>query len=282
MKRALSYNNIILIPKRGILSSRQLADVSYNFLGKKYKLPIILANMKCVINFELAKWLSNNGFFYILHRFYNYDDIFNWIKNNQNLSLISISVGVKQKDKDLIDKIYKHKLKVDVITIDISHGFSDLMEEMIKKIKSSLNCKIISGNIWGDKSSVTSLERWGADALKIGLSYGKSCITFNKTRIASPMFSCGLEAKKWTKLPLIGDGSIRENGDIVLGLRAGYDMIMIGSVFAACKDSPSEYIEDRNIKLFYGSASLHNKGYNKYIEGRLVELSCNNMTIKEI
>lgn len=277
----LSYDKIVLIPKLGILNSRDDADVSCEFLGKRYKLPICLANMKCVIDFKLAEWLANNGYFYILHRFYNYEEIFNWIKSNQNLPLISISLGVKQKDKDLVDKIFHAGLRVDVITIDISHGFSLLMKEMITDIKSSLDCKIIAGNIWGDKDSVESLEEWGADALKIGLSYGKSCITYNKTRIASPMFSCGLEARKWTNLSLIGDGGVRENGDIALAIKAGFNIIMAGSIFSSCIDSPAEYDKDRNIKFYYGSASFHNKGYNKNIEGKLVELNCNNMTIEQ-
>lgn len=279
--KGLTYNNIVVIPKLGIVNTRDDVDVSQEFLGKQYKLPIIPANMKCVIDFKLAEWLANNGYFYILHRFYSYDDVFNWIKDNQNLPLISISIGVKQRDMDFIDKIFHAGLRVDIVTIDISHGYSILMKEMITEVKSQLNCKVIAGNIWGDKDSVESLQSWGADALKVGLSYGKACITYNKTRIASPMFSCGLEASKWAKIPLIGDGSIRENGDISLGLIAGYSMIMAGSIFSACKDSPAEYDETRNIKFYYGSASFHNKGYNKNIEGRLVEMPCNNMTFSE-
>lgn len=277
----LNYNNVVLIPKKGILNTRDDADVSQYFLGRIYKLPIIPANMSCVIDFKLAEWFSNNNYFYILHRFYNYDEIYNWILNNQNLPLISISVGVKQKDRDLVKKIRDNKLRIDVITIDISHGYSEQMRLMINYIKTHLNCRIIAGNIWGDEESVKSLTSWGADALKVGLSYGKACITYLKTRIASPMFSSGLEASKWTSLPLIGDGSIKENGDITLGLRSGYSMLMAGSIFSACKDSPANYDEIRNIKFYYGSASFYNKGYNKNIEGRLVELPCNNITIQE-
>ncbi len=290
----IGYKNIVLIPKRGIVSTRDEVDVSCDFLGKKYKLPICPANMKCVIDFKLAEFLSLNGYFYILHRFYDYDEIFNWIEKNQNLPLISISVGVKERDKEFISKILGAKLRVDIITIDISHGFCDLMKGMIQGIKSLTNCKVIAGNVWGDNDSVVSLEHWGADAIKVGLSYGQSCITYNKTRIASPMFSCGLEARKWTDLPLIGDGGIRDNGDITLGLRAGYDMIMAGSIFAACDDSPAEFVRDcpggnyfkwnnshNRLKSYYGSASAENKGHNKNIEGKNIEIECNGLSIEE-
>lgn len=284
MQKALNYNDIVLVPKCGILSSRDEADVSCKFLGRKYKLPICPANMKCVIDFKLAEWCSENDYFYILHRFCEYEEIFNWIKRKQNLSLISISVGVKQRDIDLIDKIFHAGLRVDVVTIDISHGYSLLMKNMIKEVKSALDCKVIAGNIFGDKESVQALTDWGADALKIGLAYGRACITKNKTGIASPMFSSGLKASLYTNLPLIGDGSIKENGDIAIGLRAGYDMLMAGSIFAACIDSPALSLQEHSgkyYKRYYGSASAENKGYNKNVEGKCVILDGNNMTFEE-
>ncbi len=283
----LSYHNVVLLPKLGILPSRAQADVSCKFLGKRYKLPVCPANMKCVINFELAEWFSKNEYFYILHRFYDYEEVFKWIANNQSLPLISISLGVNEKDRDFITKLVDSGFRVDVITLDISHGFSQKMEYMIKYIKGSgYPCKIIAGNIFGDKDSVESLTKWGADAIKVGLAYGRACITKNKTGIASPMFSSGLEASKWTNLPLIGDGSIKENGDIALGLYAGYDMVMAGSMFAACRNSPAGYepigsgYVDYKKKVYFGSASCEN-GNDKNIEGRCVYLDCNNMTIVE-
>ncbi|MEK6881746.1 MAG: IMP dehydrogenase [Nanoarchaeota archaeon] len=280
----LNYKDIVLIPKKGIVDSRDDVDVSCEFFGRKYKLPVCPANMKSVINFDIAEWLSKNNYFYILHRFYDYKNILDWIKQNQDLPLISISLGVKDKDRDLYVKINNNKLRVDIITIDISHGFSEKMEMMIKSLKNmGFKGKIIAGNIWGDKNSVESLTKWGADALKIGLSYGQACVSYQKTRIASPMFSCGLEASQWTNLPLIGDGSIRENGDIVLGICANYDMLMAGSIFAACENSPAEFAQTHisRRKIYYGSASVENKGHNKNIEGKSIYLDCNNMTYKQ-
>jgi hypothetical protein len=69
--------------------------------------------MKCTIDFKKAKELSEAGYFYVLHRFYEYDDILDWVQNNQDLKTISISIGVNKKDYNLIDELLKKKIRVD-------------------------------------------------------------------------------------------------------------------------------------------------------------------------
>ena len=53
----------------------------------------------------------------------------------------------------------------------------------------------------------------------------------------------------------------------------GANMVMIGSMFAACNNSPAVVYKpypDISIeyKIYYGSASATNKGHNRYIEGQ--------------
>lgn len=287
MDKSLNYKNVCLVPKKSIVHSRDYCDTSVLFANKKWKLPVLASNMKSTIDFILAEWMSNHDYFYILHRFYPYNEIFDWIKNNQNL-YVSISIGVKYIDKEFLKKLVEEKIKVDCITIDIAHGFSVSMENMmsyINKLYNSSDIKkpfIIAGNIFGDVDSIKFMEYIKVDAIKVGLAFGKACTTYNQTGFASPMFSCGLDASITTDLPLIGDGGISEDGDIVKGLVAGYDMIMCGSLFAACKNSPT-ILTDTGHKLYYGSASKLNKTdkSNRFIEGRAVELNCNNLSYEE-
>lgn len=90
------------------------------------------------------------------------------------------------------------------------------------------------------------------------------------------------------KKPLIvADGGIRYPGDIAKAIVAGADMVMVGSLFTACKDSPAENIykiPDAPFEIvgkkYFGSASYHN-GNKKNIEGTLVELECNGLTYIE-
>jgi GMP reductase len=71
-------------------------------------------------------------------------------------------------------------------------------------------------------------------------------------------------------IPIIADGQIREVGDVCKALVAGASMVMIGSEFAKCSDSPAEVID--NHKIFFGSASSFNKNSDSFIEGQKVLL----------
>jgi GMP reductase len=124
------------------------------------------------------------------------------------------------------------------------------------------------------------------DAIKVGIAYGAACITYNKTGFSSPMFStikeishksCNME-----KIPLIiADGGISNNGDIAKALVAGADLVMCGSVFATCIDSPAIVDPtDPSKKLYFGSASKLN-GNLKNVEGKTISLPINGMTYEE-
>lgn len=289
MNKSVNYENVCLVPKKSIVNSRDDCDTSTVFAGKKWKIPVVPSNMSATIDFDLAKTLVENEYFYILHRFYKYDKIFNWVRDNQNL-FISISVGVNDVDRELLKSFVKNNIRIDCLTVDIAHGFSISMEKMMLYINDLYRHSdvirpfVIAGNVFGDYDSIKFLENLYVDSIKVGLAFGKACTTYNQTGFASPMFSCGLEASKVAKVPLIGDGGVRENGDVIKGLSAGYDMIMCGSLFASCLDSPAGTNVDGN-KLYYGSASETNKRKigmsNKYVEGRTVELISNNMTYLE-
>jgi GMP reductase len=301
MKTSYSYKDIVLQPSYSEVRSRSELDASVEFLGRRFESAAIPANMKCTIDFKKAKELSEAGYFYVLHRFYDYDDILKWMIKNKDMRTISISVGVSKKDFNFIDEIIKRKIGVDFITIDVAHGHHVLVKRMITYINNKLRVNIIAGNV-GTYQAAKDLYDWGADAVKIGLSMGKSCTTYNCTGVGTPMFSTvsSIARKKFTKyvvknhgglagedlevsIPVIADGQIREVGDVCKALVAGADMVMIGSEFAKCEDSPADIIGgpamgNANKKVFYGSASSTNKGHQGYVEGQTVYMDMRNET----
>ncbi|MGD1759075.1 IMP dehydrogenase, partial [Klebsiella pneumoniae] len=93
----------------------------------------------------------------------------------------SISVGVKKEEYLLIEELAKQGLTPDYITIDIAHGHSNSVIEMIQRIKTRLpETFVIAGNV-GTPEAVRELENAGADATKVGIGPGKVCITKIKT-----------------------------------------------------------------------------------------------------
>lgn len=299
--KALSYDNIALVPNFSTADSRSNCDVSIELFGKKYKLPIIPANMKASIDFEKAEQLAAAGYFYIMHRFEDYTKIFEWIKSMQKTDqLISISLGVKENDYQFLKCIQANDLRVDYITIDIAHGHCTKMMDMINNIKSySENYKIIAGNVatW---EGVEELAAYGADIVKVGIGQGHTCSTRLQTGFGLPMVTClsdinrGFLIKQYKRPIIIADGGISHYGDAAKALVLGADMVMSGSMFARCIDSPAETIQNQKIinntsynvgpimKRWYGSASEYNNGNRKHIEGFEVIEETNYRTYSEL
>lgn len=177
METLYSYKDIVLQPAYSEATSRSELDASVEFLGRRFESVAIPANMKCTIDFKKAVQLSEAGYFYVLHRFYDYDEIVKWVEDSQLIKTISISIGVNKKDYSLIDKLVERDLRVDFITIDVAHGHHILVKRMITYIKNKFrkSVNIIAGNV-GTYQAAKDLYDWGADAVKIGLSMGKSCL----------------------------------------------------------------------------------------------------------
>ena len=265
MKNCLYYKDIYLIPKYSTLNSRSEADTSVFLGNKKFKLPIIPSNMKAVINEKWAKWLSENDYFYVMHRFDNCNPSFVEKANLENWKTISISTGVK--DESLIELIdLKNKsFRVDYITIDVSHGHHVKVKNTIKEIKKIFpDIFLIAGNT-SSQEATQDLESWGADATKCLIGTGSACSTKYKTGFHVPSFSCILECSEVAKKPIIADGGIKYYGDIAKSLVAGATMVMSGGIFASCSDSPAQFINGK--KHYFGNASATAKGNNIHVEG---------------
>lgn len=288
MDISLHYDNVFLKPNFNTIKTRSNIDTDVNFLGKVFRLPVIPANMKCCVDFDTCQFLDSKLYFYIMHRFDH--DVYAFVKdaNEANFNIVSISVGIQEKDKALITNIAKHKFRVDYVTIDVAHGHHSKVSDQIKHIKDQLsNVKVIAGNV-ATRGGVDYLALAGADAVKVGIGGGYACTTKDKTGFTYPMFSCVLECansfNSGIDVPIIADGGVRCNGDIAKAIVAGAKMVMCGSIFAACSDSPAPIVKDatgRRYKQYYGSASIHNKTDKKNIEGTMKLMETDSFTYQE-
>ncbi len=267
------YDNILLLPRKCRVESRAECDTSIEFGPRRFKLPVVPANMKTVVDERITEWLAANGYFYVMHRFDL--DAIAYARTMRDKGLfVSISSGVKEADYALIDRLAAEGLGADYITIDIAHGHADSVQRMIAHIKHKLpDTFVIAGNV-GTPEGVIDLENWGADATKVGIGPGKVCITRLKTGFGTGGWQ--LSALKWcarvaTK-PIIADGGIRHHGDIAKSVRFGASMVMVGSLFAGHEESPGNTVEvdGKLYKEYYGSASDFNMGEYKHVEGKRI------------
>ena len=267
------YDNILLLPRKCRVESRSECDTSVTLGERCFRLPVVPANMKTVVDESICLWLAQNGYFYVMHRF-DLDNV-KFVKDMQGKGVFaSISLGVKKADYDTVDQLVGQGLVPEYVTIDIAHGHADSVKNMIGYLKQKLpKTFVIAGNV-GTPEAVIDLENWGADATKVGIGPGKVCITKLKTGFGTGGWQ--LSALKWcarvaTK-PIIADGGIRDHGDIAKSVRFGASMVMIGSLFAGHEESPGKTVEvdGKLFKEYYGSASDFNKGEYKHVEGKRI------------
>ncbi|MBK1685456.1 MULTISPECIES: GMP reductase [Rhodoferax] len=267
------YDNILLLPRKCRVESRSECDAGVDFGPRRFRIPVVPANMKTVVSEPICIWLAQNGYFYVMHRF-DLDNVA-FVKDMKARGLYaSISLGVKKPDYDTVDQLVAQGLTPEYITIDIAHGHADSVKNMIAYLREKIpSTFIIAGNV-ATPEAVIDLENWGADATKVGIGPGKVCITKLKTGFGTGGWQ--LSALKWcarvaTK-PIIADGGIRDHGDIAKSVRFGATMVMIGSLFAGHEESPGQTVEvdGRLYKEYYGSASDFNKGEYKHVEGKRI------------
>ena len=267
------YDNILLLPRKCRVQSRSECDAGVELGGRRFRLPVVPANMKTVVDVPICQWLAENNYFYVMHRF-DLDNVA-FVKTMKGKGLFaSISLGVKQPDYATVDELVKLGLVPEYVTIDIAHGHADSVKDMITYLREKMpSTFIIAGNV-ATPEAVIDLENWGADATKVGVGPGKVCITKLKTGFGTGGWQ--LSAVKWcarvaTK-PIIADGGIRDHGDIAKSVRFGATMVMIGSLFAGHEESPGATVEvdGKLYKEYYGSASDFNKGEYKHVEGKRI------------
>ncbi|MBV7506719.1 GMP reductase [Bacillus sp. sid0103] len=274
MENVFDYEDIQLIPAKSIVNSRSECDTTVSFGGQTFKLPVVPANMQTIIDEKISIYLAENGYFYIMHRF-EPDKRRSFIKEMQSRGLIaSISVGVKEEEYRFIQQLAEEQISPEFITIDIAHGHSNAVIQMIQHIKKYIPASfVIAGNV-GTPEAVRELEHAGADATKVGIGPGKVCITKIKTGFGTGGWQ--LAALRWcakaASKPIIADGGIRTHGDIAKSIRFGATMVMIGSLFAGHEESPGETIEKdgKLYKEYFGSASEYQKGERKNVEGKRI------------
>lgn len=274
--KVFDYEDVQLIPNKCIVNSRSECDTTVTLGKHSFKMPVVPANMQTIIDETIAETLAENGYFYIMHRF-DEEARVPFIKKMQQKGLItSISVGVKEGEYAFVETLAREGLVPDYVTIDIAHGHSNAVINMIQHLKKSLpETFVIAGNV-GTPEAVRELENAGADATKVGIGPGKVCITKIKTGFGTGGWQ--LAALRWcakaARKPIIADGGIRTHGDIAKSVRFGATMVMIGSLFAGHEKSPGETkVEDGVVyKEYFGSASEFQKGEKKNVEGKKIWL----------
>ena len=60
------YENILLLPRKCRVESRSECDTSVALGARSFRMPVVPANMKTVVDESICVWLAQNGYFYVM------------------------------------------------------------------------------------------------------------------------------------------------------------------------------------------------------------------------
>ena len=254
----LTFDDVLLVPKQGILQSRKDADISSELVsGLKLDVPIVSANMPSVTEWVMATSIYDAGGYGILHRFSSKaDSLEEYIYVKETDRDCGVSLGLN--DTEQIPKFYEMGCRL--FCLDVAHGDHERVIEFTINFKRSNfgDAKLIVGNV-ATFDGAERLIKAGADAIKVGIGPGAACRTREVTGFGVPQLTAIIDVATAIYInnkdvKLIADGGIKNSGDIVKALAAGADTVMIGSLLAGCNEAPSP-------GEYYGSASERVNGH---------------------
>lgn len=183
----------------------------------------------------------------------------NAAKDSNGRLLAGAAIGITA---DVLDRVKALvEANVDVLVLDSAHGHSQNILNCVKLIKDNYpDVQLIAGNI-ATSEAAEELIKAGVDAVKVGIGPGSICTTRVVAGVGVPqvtaIYNVAQLAKKYG-IPVIADGGVKYSGDLAKAISAGADVIMMGSLFAGCEESPgeSEIYEGRQYKVYRGMGSI--------------------------
>ncbi len=169
---------------------------------------------------------------------------------------------------------------VDVVVVDIAHGHSRGVLDMVKAVKGSFEIEVIAGNVV-TAEAVDDLVGAGADAVKVGVGPGSICTTRVVAGVGVPQVTaihdCA-EAACRHGATVVADGGIQFSGDIAKAMAAGAHTVMLGSLLAGVDESPGDVVlhQGERYKEYRGMGSMgamkaRSFSKDRYFQGDVTE-----------
>lgn len=285
LNRGLSYDDVLLTPKKTSVKSLSQVDTSTELAGLELSIPVTSAAMDTVTEKEFAIEIARLGGLGVVHRFMSPEeqaDQVRRIKQNRvkdekaatdENGYLMAGAAIGLYDEERAEKLVG--AGVDALVIDIAHGHhQELLNKLEYYSKKYLDTVLVAGNV-ATAEAAQDLEKAGADAVKVGIGPGSACTTREMTGVGVPQFTAVKECAKAVEVDVIADGGIRKPGDLAKAVMAGATAGMMGGMFAGTDEAPGEIVEENNrkYKKFRGMSSREAAEKRAEKEDRELKLS---------
>jgi IMP dehydrogenase len=265
MKKGLSYDDVLLEPKRSGVSSRDHVKTwTYATPNNKIDIPIISAPMDSVTDGEMGIAMANNGGVGIIHRFLDIEEQAEHVSFVEGI--VGASIGIRGSWRSRAAECVESG--ADFICVDVAHGHLEDALDVVEEVSKAFpDTDIMAGNVATKKGAV-DLAKAGADSVKVGIGPGSHCSTREATGVGVPQFTAVQnvhEERMWSNedFTIVADGGIRNSGDIVKALMAGADTVMIGGLLGETYASP----DGGEVWGMASQKGKDNSGVDGHIEG---------------
>ena len=267
--QALTFDDVLLRPGFSDFDRSDIALKSKLTKNITLDSPFVSSPMDTVTEQHLAIKLAELGGIGIIHRNLTVEAQAEEVKKVKNAGhIVGAAVGSSPGFETRVEALIK--AGVDVILVDSAHGHARKVLDTLKYIKDNFQIDVIAGSV-ATAAGARALIEAGADGLRVGMGPGAICSTRIVSGMGVPQLTALLETSSVAQeagIPVIADGGIVYSGDIVKALAAGASSVMMGRMFAATEESPSELIEltaeqvpSRFQSIINGEKSYKFKGY---------------------
>lgn len=266
-RKAYAFDDVMLVPRYSEMNSRGDADLSTSVAGVPLRIPIIAANMSSVCEETMSIALGEMGGLGIIHRMCSVEREAKMVKAVHDAGQqVGFSIGV---GSDWRDRMEACRRFASIVCLDVAHGHHRRVVELLTEyFQTYQDCPIVVGQIATAKAAGMFIqgipEKYHRTvAFKTSIGGGSLCTTRIMTGFGVPTLQAisDLHEAHGHAISIIGDGGIKNSGDIVKSLAAGADAVMLGHLLAGTDEAPGNIIKANDVlyKVYRGSASFGDK-----------------------
>ena len=266
-RKAYSFDDVMLVPRYSQMNSRSNADLSTSVAGVPLGIPIIAANMSSVCEDTMSIAMGEMGGLGIIHRMCPVERQLKMVQAVHDAGRqVGFSIGVGPHWRERMEACRRF---ASIVCLDVAHGHHRRVVELLADyFRTYQDYPIIVGQIATAKAAGMFIEGIPEKyhrtvAFKTSIGGGSLCTTRIMTGYGVPTLQAisDINEAYGHTISIIGDGGIKNSGDIVKSLAAGADAVMLGNLLAGTDEAPGNIIKSGGLlyKVYRGSASFGEK-----------------------